>query len=61
MIKPTNSRTYHYIPTPQEIAAVCEEIQAEWSDDEERSRNKRRPKNVDVRICRVREVEMPEC
>lgn len=28
----------HYLPSPEEIASECEEIQAEWSDQERRRR-----------------------
>lgn len=34
----------HYVPTPDEIAAVCREIQAGWTADEELRRRAFNPR-----------------
>lgn len=31
-------RQKHWVPTPEEIAAACAEIQAEWTDEEREKR-----------------------
>jgi hypothetical protein len=37
-----------YLPTPDEIAARCREIQATWSDDERLRRRRVRPRTDPV-------------
>jgi hypothetical protein len=41
--KPSKPRPKVFIPTPQDIAAACLEIQATWTPREERERRTHRP------------------
>lgn len=42
-----------YCPTPEEIAAACREIRAEWSEDDWRRRRVSRPVEYETPSCKV--------
>lgn len=40
-----------WLPTPEQIAAGCEEIQSEWTPAERKRRQVTRRRAVTVRVC----------
>lgn len=46
-----------YLPTAEEIAAACREIQTGWSEREREGRRVFRPSEIETRVVRVSRSE----